>query len=170
MKLLEHDRSEIVEMTLNLIGNFVIENLEIKYEILNSNLFDLIVKMIDKENNPLGVSRNIAFILSNIVNQKKPYLSEEIVYWQDLFLKLILIHDRNVILDSIWGLCYTADTDNENITRNLYDTGIIDKLLALDFNELYEFKIPIIRIIGNIVSLDNSITEVGYFSYYLGFD
>ena len=80
LKLLEHDRSEIVEMTLNLIVNFVIENLEIKYEILNSNLFDLIVKMIDKENNPLGVSRNIAFILSNIVNQKKPYLSEEIVY------------------------------------------------------------------------------------------
>lgn len=75
-------------------------------------------------------------------------------------MKLILVQDRKVILDSIWGLCYTTDTDYDNITRNIFDTGIIHKLLKLDFSELNEFKIPTIRMIGNVVSLDNSITEV----------
>lgn len=73
---------------------------------------------------------------------------------------MILIQDRKVILDSIWGLCYTTDTDYDIITKNLFDTGIIHKLLQLNFNELYEFKIPTIRIIGNVVSIDNTITEV----------
>ena len=77
--LLTHERSELIEMTLNLISNFVIENFEIKIEILKSKLFKSIVKLIDQENNPIGVSRNLAFLVSNIVNQKKPYLTEEIV-------------------------------------------------------------------------------------------
>ena len=75
-------------------------------------------------------------------------------------LKLICIQDKKLIIDCIWGLYYSTDTDYDNITRNLYDTGIVHKLLDLDFNELNEFKIPTIRILGNIVSLDHSITEV----------
>ena len=78
-KLIENEKPEIVEMTLNLIGNFIIENVGAKNEILNSNLFQTIDKLINTSEKSIGVSRNLAFIISNIVNQKKPYLNEKIV-------------------------------------------------------------------------------------------
>lgn len=78
--LMENKRPEIVEMNLNLIGNFLIENIEIKNEILNSNLFKAIVNLIEKENNSINISQQLAFLISNIVNQNKPALSEQIVF------------------------------------------------------------------------------------------
>jgi|LauGreDrversion4_2_1035121.scaffolds.fasta_scaffold3349026_1 hypothetical protein len=70
------------------------------------------------------------------------------------------VQDRMVLLDCVWGLSYTTDTDYESLTRSLYDNGIIHKLLKINFNELPEFSVPSIRIFGNTVSLDHIITEV----------
>jgi hypothetical protein len=77
---MENKRSEIVELSLNFIGNFIIDSNEIKNEILNSNLFKGIVKLIEKENNSKEISQQLAFVLSNIVNLNKVPLSEQLVF------------------------------------------------------------------------------------------
>ncbi len=78
--IMENKRSEIVELSLNFIGNFIIDSNEIKNEILNSNLFKGIVKLIEKENNSKEISQQLAFVLSNIVNLNKVPLSEQLVF------------------------------------------------------------------------------------------
>lgn len=78
--IVENKRAEIVELSLNFIGNFIIDSNEIKNEILNSTLFKGIVKLIDKENNTEEISRQLAFVLSNIVNMNKVPLSEQLVF------------------------------------------------------------------------------------------
>ena len=78
--IVENKRTEIVELSLNFIGNFIIDSNEIKNEILNSNLFKGIVKLIEKENNSKEISQQLAFVLSNIVNLNKVPLSEQLVF------------------------------------------------------------------------------------------
>jgi hypothetical protein len=82
--IVENKRPEIVELSLNFIGNFIIDSNEIKNEILNSNLFKGIVKLIEKENNSKEISQQLAFVLSNVVNLNKVQLSEQLVFYNKI--------------------------------------------------------------------------------------
>ena len=59
----------------------------------------------------------------------------------------------------MWTLSYLSDGDNSQV-KEILNLGMTAKLISLTTHQLKEIKFPAIRTIGNLLSSDDSDTEV----------
>lgn len=74
--------------------------------------------------------------------------------------KLIEIQDLDIASDCLWGFFNLTNNDYLSLARNIYDRGIVQKLLEINYKDYSRFKIPALRIFGNLISMDATTTEV----------
>jgi DNA polymerase III gamma/tau subunit len=79
-KLLHNERSEIVSLVLSFLANMMGENIvDFNFDIINSKIFKTISTLVNKGENALEVSQNLAYFISNLITQNNPSLEESIV-------------------------------------------------------------------------------------------
>jgi len=152
---------KIQENIIWLLSNVVGEGIKyrdevIKREVVINKIYDLA----KQQNNPVNLNRIIAFFFSSIVKGKPEVnlnLTKKSLEILTIFFK---DDDFEIIRDTCWGFSCLSDSDYPEIQRYLIDNGIVKVLIECNPNDVKDLKIPLIRVLGNLLTKNDSLAEV----------
>lgn len=110
---------------------------------------------------PLAMLRNAAWCASNIFRGKpKPAYEAPLVDLLRAIAGLVTVEDEEARIDIIWGLSYACEIDPEGaaeIAERVDVSAIVD--IARDPAKAINARTPALRILGNLVSCAEEITQ-----------
>lgn len=66
--------------------------------------------------------------------------------------------NEEVIIDSIWTLCFLSDGPEE-FQNKIVNSGVIQKINEYSQIKIYQFQFPCLRILGNLLAGENLLVE-----------
>ena len=103
--------------------------------------------------------RNIAWTLSNLVRGKPGVSLEKARPVLDAFVLLCQTDNVQTIKDILWGLSYISDGENERI-QAVIESGVLPLVFQCFTIPNVDIITPALRVIGNIVSGDDTQTQI----------
>lgn len=128
----------------------------LKSPILTNKIYDIA----KQENNPTSLIRTIAFFFSSIVKGKPEPNIEITKKSLEILTKYFSVEDYEILRDVCWGFSNISDSEDYYVQRYLIDEGIINTLISCDPQDIKDLKIPAIRILGNLLSKNDTLVDV----------
>lgn len=158
--MLSSNHIEVVEQVIWGLGNIAGDSATTRDSVLHAGALQKIAGVL--ENAPTGSSfqRNASWALSNLC-RGRPQPDYTLV--RDAIptlIKVLVENDKeDIITDICWALSYLSDGAKDRI-QDLLDQRLLAKMIVLLGHQNVAVAIPSLRTIGNIVTGDDSQTQV----------
>ena len=169
---------ELIVLAINFLTNVLDNNIVIRDNIYNKKIFDLIYNFIENNryNKQLSyfeiIKASIGFFACfSKIKFDNYYINEEINIIKIGSINLLNIftyflqnnyHKDEIVKDCIWGFYYLTKYPNNNeIISYYFNNNILNNLYNLCNNNM-NFLIIVLRIIGNITSLNDEYCSIIY--------
>ncbi|MCI04376.1 importin subunit alpha-1-like, partial [Trifolium medium] len=107
----------------------------------------------------LSMLRNATWTLSNFCRGKPQPAFELVRPALPALQRLILSDDPEVLTDACWALSYLSDSTNDKI-QEIIEAGVCGPLVQILQHPSPSVLIPAVRTVGNIVTGDDTQTQV----------
>mmetsp|Transcript_33262 Transcript_33262/g.37091 ORF Transcript_33262/g.37091 Transcript_33262/m.37091 type:complete len:555 (+) Transcript_33262:80-1744(+) len=159
--LLVHVDAIIREQVAWCLGNIAGEGPDLRDLILQESVIESLVMNLNNPHN-MSLLENVVWTISNLCRgtpSPGKSVTAPVIYPLVSFLDKPISEGAKV--DILWALSYLSDGDEQNIEL-VIATGVACKLMRLleDETTKVRCKIPIVRILGNFVSGNDSQTQV----------
>lgn len=160
ISLIDSNVQEIQEQAIWAVGNVAGDSLKVRDRVIDKRGLEKILKVFSTaERNTL--IKHCAWALSNFCRSKPPPKYEYLKPAIDLLIRAIykLDGDYEFLVDACWVLSYLTEHHKKSV-KKLLDTNILPKILSfLNYPVLY-IQLPILRIVGNIVTGNAAQTQM----------
>lgn len=160
-RFLDHNNIKIQESIVWLLSNLSGESINVRDTLCkNEAIIKKLYNLAKAEFTGVELIRNLSFFFSSII-KGKPEVETEVLKKSLEILVLFFKHnDFETIRDALWGISHISDSDNPYVQRYLIDENIIKTIIMTSPSDLKELKIPVIRILGNLISKNDDLAEV----------
>lgn len=136
------------------------DNHRIRDIIINTGAINPISVLLEAAEPESSFLRNVSWTLSNLCRGRPPPANNKIQKAIKALGKTLVQNNKEEILtDVCWALSYISDGGEENIEEMLEVQDLIIKIIKLLSHEQVSITIPCLRIIGNIVTGDDKVTQ-----------
>jgi hypothetical protein len=136
------------------------DNHRIRDIIINTGAIEPISLLLEQADPDSSFLRNVSWTLSNLCRGRPPPANHKIKRAIKALGKTLVYNRKEEILtDVCWALSYISDGGEENIEEMFNVQGLIVKIIELLSHDQVSITIPCLRIIGNIVTGDDKITQ-----------
>ncbi|KRX01871.1 Armadillo-type fold [Pseudocohnilembus persalinus] len=151
IKLLKSDQSEVAEQAIWAIGNISGDCAVYRDMILRSGGLQPLIAIIQNATTKAAIKHG-TWALSNLC-RGRPLPKFQLVKDALPILAQVLMRttEAEILGDAAWALSYLSDGDESRIDM-VIQTGIIPTLISLLRSPILSILIPVLRIIGNIVT------------------
>jgi hypothetical protein len=171
-QLMKSQYLDILEQTIWLLTHLVSDCAKLRDKVINSKIYGETLKTLRKDQETLEILRLSTRFLSNIfkttqTTPSKKSLLEALI----IFSNYIYTEDQEIMSNSIWGLYYISQFDNDNpdIHMQIVNSGAIVKVMKLNFNKFNLSINPSIRLLGNLLTGPHDVVDVKLFEYKIIF-
>jgi hypothetical protein len=150
--MLDSNIQEIQEQAIWAIGNMAGDSIKVRDRIIAKKGLEMIIKIFSTaERNTL--IKHCVWAISNFCRSKPAPEYENIKPIIDLIIRAIykLEQDYEFLVDSFWVLSYLTENHKKSI-KKILETNILPKFISLLSCPILYIQLPILRILGNIVS------------------
>ncbi|KAL4430413.1 hypothetical protein ABPG74_013263 [Tetrahymena malaccensis] len=160
---LENQITQIVELAMWGLGNIAGDNPKSRDVLLFKEIIPKLVKILNsvdqKKNLKEAFFQTFCWLISQLVRGKPSAQPQHISEILPIFRELLFLNKRYLYPDILWGLSYITDED-ETVANLISDSPIFDKLTELiDLSFGFTINHPSIRIIANLASSSENITD-----------
>nr|UXY86904.1 importin alpha [Cryptomonas paramecium] len=153
--LIQHENENLKEQAMWALGNIAGDSHKHRDLVLNNHVLDIILREISLTTQ-VSFLRIATWTLSNFCRGKpRPSLK----YIKNILIalkKIIFSEDTEILSDSCWALSYISEEKIELVT----ESGILQRIIELLTHSDFEVQTPALRTIGNIVSGDDTQTQL----------
>ena len=142
------------------MGNIAGDNAAYRDLIIKNGVLAPLLNALQTHTADLSLIRNGSWMISNLCRHKAPKVDLDKIECIFPTLNRFIYHrDDKVVLNACWALSYLTDGPDERIERVIkhLDMNRLEKLTRQDNKDLL---LPVIRIIGNIASGNDSQTQL----------
>ncbi|XVF62413.1 hypothetical protein PTKIN_Ptkin09bG0005600 [Pterospermum kingtungense] len=158
VQLLQSSIADIREQAVWALGNIAGDSPKSRDIVLShGGLIPLLALL--NEHSKLSMLRNATWALLNFCRGKPPAPFDQVKPALQALLKLIQSTDEEILTDACWALSYISDGTNDKI-QAVVEAGICPRLVELLQHPSQTVLVPALRTIGNIVTGDDSQTQV----------
>ncbi|KAJ7977885.1 Importin subunit alpha [Quillaja saponaria] len=158
VKLLGSPSDDVREQAVWALGNIAGDSPTYRDLVLhNGALLPLLAQL--NEHAKLSMLRNATWTLSNFCRGKPQPLFDQVKPALPALAHLIHSNDEEVLTDACWALSYLSDGTNDKI-QAVIDAGVCGRLVELLTHPSPSVLIPALRTVGNIVTGDDTQTQV----------
>eukprot|EP01156_Anaeramoeba_ignava_P022702 Anaeramoba_ignava/c20959_g1_i4.p1 GENE.c20959_g1_i4~~c20959_g1_i4.p1 ORF type:complete len:484 (-),score=170.22 c20959_g1_i4:446-1897(-) len=158
IKLLKSPDANVREQSIWALGNIAGDSSEHRDYILNFDLVENITGFFNNQQS-LSLLRNAVWAISNFCRGKPKPKFERISKFIPILAAMLHSTDTEILTDSCWGLSYLTDGNNRQI-QAVIDADVVPKLVNLVNSPQDTISTPALRTLGNIVSGDDSQTQL----------
>jgi importin subunit alpha-1 len=160
ISLIDSNIQEIQEQAIWAVGNIAGDSLKVRDRVIDKKGLEKILKVFaTAERNTL--IKHSAWAISNFCRSKPAPAYEHLKPAIDLIIRSIykLDQDYEFLVDACWVLSYITEHHKKSV-KKILDTNIMPKLLSfLNYPVVY-IQLPILRIVGNIVTGNANQTQM----------
>eukprot|EP01080_Neovahlkampfia_damariscottae_P007327 gene7327-11646_t len=153
--------NDALEQCIWCLGNIAIDSIKFRNDTLEANIIDPLVNIL-QSTKKISLIKNAIWCLSNTVKgepQPPFYLVKNAV---PVLCSLLSMSDQDILKDACWSLSNITEVssgcDNEKLTCLIKNLPM-DRLVTLLSNSHEEIVKPALRIVGNILTGDESQTD-----------
>ncbi|GMJ08364.1 importin alpha isoform 4 [Hibiscus trionum] len=158
VQLLGSSITDVREQAVWALGNIAGDSPKSRDIVLNhGGLIPLLAQLSDYSK--LSPLRNATWALLNFCRGKPPPPFHQVKPALQALQRLIRLNDEEILTDACWALSYLSDGTNEKI-QAVIEAGICPQLVELLRHPSEAVLVPALRTIGNIVTGDDSQTQV----------
>ena len=160
LELLNSPHIEVVEQAIWGIGNIAGDNHLTRDCVINSGALEKISSLLKQATPQTSFMRNASWALSNLCRGRPQPKYEKVRVAIPTLIKVLVENDDDLIVNDIcWALSYLSDGEKQRID-DLSDIRLLKKMIQLLNHENVAIAIPCLRTIGNIVTGDDSQTQL----------
>ncbi|CAK9303095.1 unnamed protein product [Gordionus sp. m RMFG-2023] len=113
------------------------------------------------KNKELSLVRNLAWVITNLCrNKNSPVGTDAIALLLIAIVKILQVcNDSQILIDSLWAICYVTDIGNDHI-QFVIDIGLINIIVPFLSHVNYKVKTSALRALGNIVTGTDTQTQL----------
>ncbi|XVF38901.1 hypothetical protein REPUB_Repub20aG0142900 [Reevesia pubescens] len=158
VQLLGSSIADVREQAVWALGNIAGDSPKSRDIVLShGGLIPLLAQL--NEHSKLSLLRNATWALLNFCRGKPPAPFDQVKPALQALQHLIQLRDEEILTDACWALSYLSDGTNEKI-QAVVEAGICPRLVELLHHPSQTVLVPALRTIGNIVTGDDSQTQV----------
>ncbi|KAF2076879.1 hypothetical protein CYY_001846 [Polysphondylium violaceum] len=158
--LLGSQHDDVREQAVWALGNIAGDSYHCRDLVLQYGALPaLLAQLTDLTQIKLSMVRNATWTLSNFCRGKPQPPFETVSAALPILAKLIYYHDEEVLIDACWALSYLSDGTNDRIGK-VIDAKVVRKMVELLGHPHIAVQTPALRTIGNIVTGDDTQTQV----------
>uniref|UniRef100_A0A1W7RAB0 Importin subunit alpha n=1 Tax=Hadrurus spadix TaxID=141984 RepID=A0A1W7RAB0_9SCOR len=151
IKLLSSPHVNVCEQAVWALGNIAGDGATLRDFVIHHGIIPPLLKLI-KPDIPIPFLRNVAWTMSNLVRNKSPPPSFEVIKACLPALAQLIYHsDEEVVADACWALSYISDGSQEMI-QEVINSGVVPRLTELLECPEMSVVTPALRATGNIVT------------------
>jgi len=161
ISLLGSPSDDVREQAVWALGNIAGDSTECRNMVLEAGILEPLLQLCNQDSK-LTLLRNATWTLSNLCRGKPQVPFEAIKNTLPILTQLLMHTDNDVLTDACWAFSYISDDIgpfNEKISA-VIKTGAVVPLVNLLGHKSNNVKHPALRTIGNIVTGDDSQTQV----------
>jgi len=159
-KLLMSSRLQVQEQAVWALGNIAGDGPEYRDLVIDCDCVRPLLNLI-RTDIAVPFLRNVTWTLSNLCRNKNPPPDlNKIVDVLPVLANLIRYKDEEVVADTCWAFSYLTDGPNEKIARVISTEGVVPQLVSLLGHSNVSIVTPSLRTIGNIVTGDDTQTQL----------
>ncbi|XWS14233.1 hypothetical protein CRYUN_Cryun36dG0105600 [Craigia yunnanensis] len=158
VQLLRSSIADVREQAIWALGNIAGDSPKSRDIVLShGGLIQLLAQL--NEHSKLSLLRNATWALLNFCRGKPPASFDQVKPALQALQHLIQLTDEEILTDACWALSYLSDGTNDKI-QTVIEAGICPRLVELLHHPSQTVLVPALRTIGNIVTGDDSQTQV----------
>ncbi|KAK8494598.1 hypothetical protein V6N13_135988 [Hibiscus sabdariffa] len=158
VQLLGSSIADVREQAVWALGNIAGDSPKSRDIVLNhGGLLPLLAQLND--HSKLSPLRNATWALLNFCRGKPPPPFHQVKPALQALQHLIQLNDEEILTDACWALSYLSDGTKEKI-QAVIEAGICPRLVELLHHPSEAVLVPALRTVGNIVTGDDSQTQV----------
>jgi len=156
VQLLSSSNDDVREQAVWALGNIAGDSIEFRDYVISCGIVPPLLVLLT-QCQQLNMLRNATWTLSNLCRGKPLPIFEHLAPCIPVLAQLIMTNDPEVVNDACWALSYLSDGPNDRI-QLILNTNIIPRLVEL-LADSVTAQVPALRVIGNIVTGDDSQTQ-----------
>lgn len=155
IKHLSSDNADLREQSIWALGNIAGDSAEFRDMVLASGALEPMVK-IAFEYQQLSLLRNTIWALSNLF-RGTPHPQKKLVKPALALFAHVLLQrrDTEAAIDSLWGLCYYSEYDEES-PNDIVELGLMNILIERILARVTHDASPVVQISGNIAKVSEA--------------
>jgi len=161
ISLLASPSDDVREQAVWALGNIAGDSTECRNMVLEAGILEPLLQLCSQDPK-LTLLRNATWTLSNLCRGKPQVPFEAIKSTLPILSNLLFHPDNDVLTDACWAFSYISDDIgpyNEKISA-VIQSGAVPRLINLLGHKSNNVKHPALRTIGNIVTGDDTQTQV----------
>jgi len=158
-RLLRSNNDTIADTAIWTLGNIAGDCYEFRDYLLSNGILNITMDIIKKSKN-LVLVQDATWLLSNLCRHNPPPDWKTISAALPLLNYLLYSDDHNVLVNVCWSYSYLTNTENVDQNQSIIDSGMHEKIVDLLLYPSYEIQKPAIRVVGNLVSGTEVITQL----------
>ncbi|KAJ8491476.1 hypothetical protein OPV22_013197 [Ensete ventricosum] len=158
IQLLSSPNDDVREQAVWALGNVAGDSPSCRDLVLSHGALLPVMAQLN-EYSKISMLRNATWTLSNLCRGKPPAPFEQTKPAIQILRHLIHSSDEEVLTDACWALSYLSDGTNDKI-QSVIETGVCPRLVELLLHPSPTVLIPALRTVGNIVTGDDSQTQL----------
>ena len=155
--LLQSSHEEVREQCMWGIGNIAGDCVEHRDRVLRTGVLGLLLASITPQAH-VAVLRTATWALSNFCRGKPAPSAALLAPAVPVLAQLTRSTDTSVLIDAMWALSYLTDGNDEQI-EHIVSFGFVPSVVALLTHHNLMVQVPAVRIVGNIVSGHEALTQ-----------
>eukprot|EP01023_Acetabularia_acetabulum_P017932 TRINITY_DN1901_c2_g1_i2.p1 TRINITY_DN1901_c2_g1~~TRINITY_DN1901_c2_g1_i2.p1 ORF type:complete len:546 (+),score=122.34 TRINITY_DN1901_c2_g1_i2:163-1800(+) len=156
--LLASSNDDVREQVVWALGNIAGDSPACRDMVLNGGALLHLLQLLGDQAKP-SMQRNATWTLSNFCRGKPPPQFELTKQSLPTLARLIHSKDEEILVDACWALSYLSDGNTYNI-QEVIQAGVCRRLVELLMHSSPTVIIPALRTVGNIVTGNDSQTQV----------